>query len=45
LQRESRSAQDDDDSLETTAFHPALGQQVDSPDADEDEDDAPLGSA
>ena len=30
LQRKSSSAQDDDDSLETTAFHPAVGQQVDS---------------
>jgi hypothetical protein len=38
-QRKSSSAQDDDDPSPTTAFHPALGQQVDS------EDDAPLGSA
>jgi hypothetical protein len=41
LQRKSSSAQDDDDPSPTTAFHSALGQQVDMT----EDDDAPLGSA
>jgi len=41
LQRKSSSAENDGDPSLTTAFHPALGQQVDMA----DDDDAPLGSA
>jgi hypothetical protein len=42
LQQKSGSVKDDDDPSLTTAFHPALGQQVDTAESD---DDAPLGSA